>query len=254
MQHYIHVHSKPNRAARRRQRHLIVHQPKRPPPPPKPLPTPDLPIPEAPVIVQAPPIAVLAEEPAPPSPSPPEIEQTTPEPAPTGCAVTQAQLVAWFNKWRKPMRSWFRNRAGVPPGDIDDLAQEVFLRLLRYGTDKLVENPQGYLFRIASNVANEWRERARNAKPHDAEWLDDLVIESEAQPEEILMREDNVRAVQDALDRLPPRARMLVIQHSKGEGTYKQMAKEHGLTYRVVLRDLTRAYSSLRLRFHEEMD
>ena len=66
----------------------------------------------------------------------------------------------------------------MPPGDIDDLAQEVFLRLLRYSDDIAVDNPQGYLFRIAANVANEWRERSRVRKPHDDSWLEELQIES----------------------------------------------------------------------------
>ena len=81
------------------------------------------------------------------------------------------RLIEWFGKWRKPIRNWLRNRASVPPGDIDDLAQEVFLRLLRYSDDITVDNPQGYLFRIAANVANEWRERSRVRKPHDDSWL-----------------------------------------------------------------------------------
>ena len=34
--------------------------------------------------------------------------------------------------------------------------------------------------------------------------------------------------------------------------TYKQIAERQGLTYRVILRDLTRAYSQLRMQLKQD--
>jgi RNA polymerase sigma-70 factor (ECF subfamily) len=162
------------------------------------------------------------------------------------------RLIEWFGKWRKPIRSWLRNRASVPPGDIDDLAQEVFLRLLRYSDDVAVDNPQGYLFRIAANVANEWRERSRVRKPHDDSWLDELQVESGEEPENAFARTRTNEYVQAAVDRLPPRQREVLLLHVNEGLTYKQIAQQRGLTYRIVLRDLTRAYSTLRMQLRLE--
>lgn len=162
------------------------------------------------------------------------------------------RLIEWFGKWRKPIRSWLRNRASVPPGDIDDLAQEVFLRLLRYSDDIAVDNPQGYLFRIAANVANEWRERSRVRKPHDDSWLEELQIESGEEPENAFARTRANEYVQAAVDRLPPRQREVLLLHVNEGLTYKQIAQQRGLTYRIVLRDLTRAYSTLRMQLRLE--
>ena len=162
------------------------------------------------------------------------------------------RLIEWFGKWRKPIRSWLRNRASVPPGDIDDLAQEVFLRLLRYSDDIAVDNPQGYLFRIAANVANEWRERSRVRKPHDDSWLEELQIESGDEPENAFARSRANEYVQAAVDRLPPRQREVLLLHVNEGLTYKQIAQQRGLTYRIVLRDLTRAYSTLRMQLRLE--
>lgn len=162
------------------------------------------------------------------------------------------RLVEWFGLWRKPIRSWLRNRASVPPGDIDDLAQEVFLRLLRYSDEVAVENPQGYLFRIAANVANEWRERSRVRKPHDNSWLDELQVEPAEEPENAFAKRRMVEYVQAAVDRLPPRQRDVLLLHVNEGLTYKQIARMRGLTYRIVLRDLTRAYSTLRLQLRLE--
>lgn len=167
-------------------------------------------------------------------------------------ASRDGRLVEWFGKWRKPIRSWLRNRASVPPGDIDDLAQEVFLRLLRYSDDVTVDNPQGYLFRIAANVANEWRERSRVRKPHDDSWLEELQIESGEQPENAFARSRTTEYVQAAVDRLPARQREVLLLHVNEGLTYKQIAQQRGLTYRIVLRDLTRAYSTLRMQLRLE--
>ena len=167
-------------------------------------------------------------------------------------AFRDGRLIEWFGKWRKPIRSWLRNRASVPPGDIDDLAQEVFLRLLRYSDDVAVDNPQGYLFRIAANVANEWRERSRVRKPHDDSWLEELQIEAGDEPENAFAKTRANEYVQAAVDRLPPRQREVLLLHVNEGLTYKQIAQQRGLTYRIVLRDLTRAYSTLRMQLRLE--
>lgn len=169
------------------------------------------------------------------------------------CASSNSsRLVEWFDVWRKPLCAWLRRRECVPPADIDDLAQEVFVRLLRYSNDTTVENPQGYLFRIAANVANEWRERARVRHPHDDVWLEDLQIDAKNQPENATRIDDRDRLVQAAVQRLPPRQREILLLHIQDGLTYKQIAQHKGLTYRIVLRDLTRAYSFLRLQLNVE--
>jgi RNA polymerase sigma factor (sigma-70 family) len=173
--------------------------------------------------------------------------------APSGVPASEAQksrnerLAAWFAHWRRPIRYWLSTRSSVPASDVDDLAQEVFLRLLRYG-DATVDNPQGYLFRIAANVANEWRERARHRQPHDEGWLHELPIEPRHEPENIAARRSTTEHVRAAVQALPPRQRQVLLLHVNEGLTYKQIAEQLSLTYRVVLRDLTRAYSQLRIQ------
>jgi RNA polymerase sigma factor (sigma-70 family) len=170
----------------------------------------------------------------------------------TSASANSTRIVEWFEAWRRPLCAWLRRRASVPPADIDDLAQEVFLRLLRYSDDTAIENPQGYLFRIAANVANEWRERARVRHPHDHAWLEELQIDANKQPENATRTEDRDRLVQAAVQLLPPRQREILLLHVNDGLTYKQIAAARGLTYRIVLRDLTKAYSSLRLQLNVE--
>lgn len=146
------------------------------------------------------------------------------------------------------MRHWLSRRAAVPAAELDDLAQEVFLRLLRYSEKTAVENPLGYLLRIAGNVASEWRERARVSKPHEQGWLDELLIEPDQEPQNSVSQARSDESVQAAVDRLPRRQRDVLLLRVNEGLTYKQIADRLGLTPRVVLRDLTRAYSQLRMQ------
>lgn len=162
------------------------------------------------------------------------------------------RFAQWFKDWRKPVRHWLSRRAAVPAAELDDLAQEVFLRLLRYSEKTAVENPLGYLLRIAGNVASEWRERARVSKPHDQSWLDDLLIEPDKEPENSVCQERTDENVQDAVDQLPFRQRQVLLLRVNEGLTYKQIAERLGVSPRIVLRDLSRAYAQLRMRLDRE--
>jgi RNA polymerase sigma-70 factor (ECF subfamily) len=162
-------------------------------------------------------------------------------------SLRNQRLAAWFAHWRRPIRYWLSTRSSVPTSDVDDLAQEVFLRLVRYGNVE-VENPQGYLFRIAANVANEWRERARRREAHDDEALEELMLDARHEPQNIEARRRTLEHVRATVESLPARQRKILLLHVNEGLTYKQIAERMSITYRIVLRDLTRAYSRLRLQ------
>lgn len=170
----------------------------------------------------------------------------------TDLHARNGRIGSWFGRWRKPLRGWLSSRASVPSSEVDDLAQEVFLRLLRYSDDIAVENPQGYLFRIAANVANEWRERSRVRQPHDRSWLHELQIDPSDQPDNAAFQNRVSKHLQNVVSELPKRQREVLLLHVNEGLTYKQIADRLGVTYRIVLRDLTRAYASLRLQLKAE--
>jgi RNA polymerase sigma factor (sigma-70 family) len=161
-----------------------------------------------------------------------------------------SRLTAWFEVWRTSMCRWVSSRSSIQAADLDDVAQEVFLRLLRYSDDAVVEHPQSYLFRIATNVVNEWRERARNSLPHDDVWLADLQIEPDNEPESSLEHTLVNEKVRKAVSQLPPRQREVLLLHIRDDLTYKQIAARLKLTTRVVRRDIARAYAQLRGELH----
>jgi DNA-directed RNA polymerase specialized sigma24 family protein len=88
----------------------------------------------------------------------------------------QERLAAWFSQWRQPLRRWLGSRRRIPAADLDDLAQDVFLRLIHYERAEIVDAPQAYLFRVAANVANEWAMRARNQQSLSVHALADQIL------------------------------------------------------------------------------
>ena len=161
--------------------------------------------------------------------------------------ASNERLTDWFvrlRRWRSPLRKFLSTRWSLNASDFDDVAQEVFLRLLRYDNSELIEHPQAYLFRMASNVAGEWALRSRHRHPHDARWLVDLCATSD--PEREVARETANAQLHRAIASLPPRQREVVRLHFAEGLPRAQIAERLKTSERVVKRDLINAYSSLR--------
>jgi len=154
------------------------------------------------------------------------------------------RLTDWFRHWRAPLRRFLLFRRGLSAADIDDVAQEVFVRLLRYDRGDLVEHPQAYLFKIASNVAAEWSIRSRSTHPHESKWLGDLPAEE--RPDNDVDRAAAQAEIMRAINLLPVRhRRVLKLRFAEGMEN-SQIAEALGVSERIVKRTLAQSYEKLR--------
>jgi RNA polymerase sigma factor (sigma-70 family) len=161
------------------------------------------------------------------------------------------RLAEWFRLWRAPLRRFLRGHGAVSGADVNDVAQEVFLRLLRYDRAELVEYPQAYLFKMAANVANEWAIRARSRRPHESKWLTGLLADDS--PENEAARAEACAEVGRALALLTPRQRaILKLQFNDGLGR-TQIAERLGTTERAIKRDLLKSYEKLRTELDTDL-
>lgn len=154
------------------------------------------------------------------------------------------KLTDWFRQWRSPLRKFLIVRGVGHSGDLDDIAQEVFLRLLRYDRAELVEHPKAYLFRMASNLAAEWAIRARSRYPHEAKWLADLAADEA--PDQAAAQDAVQDEVERAIGTLPPRQRDVLKLHMDENLGVAEIAQRLGCTERIVKRDLKKSYAKLR--------
>jgi RNA polymerase sigma-70 factor (ECF subfamily) len=164
----------------------------------------------------------------------------------------RAELVEdWYDRWQSLLVRLLSNRL-ADRAEAQDLAQEVFLRLLRVDTLDLVKNPRAYLFRVAVNVAGEWRLRARQRQPHSSKELDELVSLEDL--EGTLERQQTGEAVRRALEELPLILRQVLVLHCRDNMTYEQIADELGITRRMVKRYVARGYAEMRERMTPLLD
>lgn len=161
------------------------------------------------------------------------------------------RVTDWFRQWRDPLLKFLVGRTGVRAADVEDVGQEVFLRLMRYEKLDLIEHPQAYLYKIASNVAAEWSMRARSRAPHAAQWLEELV--DGEQPDESLLRMQSGAEIRRALATLSDRQREVLKLYFGEELGYAEIAQRTGATLRSVRRDFERSYEKLRHELDPEL-
>lgn len=164
---------------------------------------------------------------------------------------TKNRLTTWFRQWRTPLRKFLSAKGAVQTADLDDVAQEVFLRLMRYDKVDIVEHPQAYLYKMAANVAAEWAIRTRNRRPHRSEWLDKLAVESG--PHEELARAETRRDLTRALASLTARQREILKLRFVENLTEAQTAARLAISQRIVKRQMIKSYARLRDRMHDDV-
>jgi RNA polymerase sigma factor (sigma-70 family) len=165
---------------------------------------------------------------------------------------SRQRLTNWFRVLREPLRRFIDGRRGAAYLDSDDVAQEVFLRLLRHSNGEDISDPRAYVFKIASNVAYEWSMRARHRLPHDSTWLDELIDDRNVAND--CERSERYSSLHSALNDLPPRARE-ILRLRYGEGlSYEAISTKLSVSQRIVKRDTVRAYAALRFTLAVQND
>lgn len=185
-------------------------------------------------------------------------EETTSERPLTGAGLTlragpegsmpaggsRCQLATWYSEWQRPLRRFIGGRHSTPSRDLDDVAQEVFLRLIRYDRAALIQQPQAYLFKMAANVAAEWAIRSRSTSAREFAWLVETL--SDGSTDGGVSRLETEEEVARALLTLSPRHRkVLELQFFEGL-SHAETAERLGISERIVKRTLAKSYQLLR--------
>lgn len=118
--------------------------------------------------------------------------------------------------------------------DADDLAQEVYLRLLRVDDVHLIRDPRSFALRVATNVANEWGRLSRHRRVHTDEEALEGHASHTAGPLEHAIHAQQAGSVSAALSQLPPLRRAVLLLHVRDGLTYAQIAAQVGLSVSMV--------------------
>jgi RNA polymerase sigma-70 factor (ECF subfamily) len=122
-----------------------------------------------------------------------------------------------------------------------EILHETYLRLSAAAPSGMVKNPEAYLYRAALNVAADSRDQ-------DRRWVDKATIEAarrrddyELDPEEILVAQQEWRALLAALDELPARRRAVFLAARLEELPHREIAERLGVSIDTVDRELKQA-------------
>jgi len=136
---------------------------------------------------------------------------------------------------------------------IDDLAQDVFLRLYRalpsFRGEALITT---YLYRIAVNVAqDEWKRRRRDDRSHvslsdETSAWEDRLAHPDRNAEERLEEREFQQAVEEQLQLLSKIERTVLILYHQEERSYEQISYTLGLPIGTVRTHLHRGRKKLR--------
>ena len=152
----------------------------------------------------------------------------------------------WYHEFNDRLIG-FLSQGVRASADVQDLAQEIYLRLLRAKNPELIEAPRAYLYRIAIHVLHEWRAKEKRTNLHSSDGLSQLAG-SIGMPDDP-NRRDAVVDLQQALTDLPAHyATTLMLRWHHGM-KYREIAEHLGVTERMVKRYMVKGYAELRVRF-----
>lgn len=162
--------------------------------------------------------------------------------------ANQSLILGWRERWNRSLLQFLRRRVRTTV-DIEDLAQETYMRLLRARHLTDVRNPQAYILRIAGHVLAEWRDRRPPADPLTVVDETSLVTLSEAEGE--LEAQRTQARLDKVLAHAPPAMRSVLLLRFRDDCSQKEIVEKLGMTDRQVRRHLIKGYEYLRESFKD---
>ena len=164
--------------------------------------------------------------------------------------MTQASRVEMDEMARRyavPLARYFRARVRSA-ADIDDMVQEVFLRLAARREGGTLEAPENYLFTVAASVLNDsFRRATRRGGAHQLfdEWLH---AEEDFSPERVYLGREQLRVVETALHELPERTLVVFVLHRYEDMSYAQIARRLQVSVSAIEKHMIKALAHLTKR------
>lgn len=161
-------------------------------------------------------------------------------------SVTCAKTV-WFECNLAPHETWLRSRlaAMVPKVDIDDIVQDVFMKLFATAAPAPVDNPRGLIGRVARNLVIDRYRRRVLVEFTSLEQAHDIASD-EAGADRHFDSRRAIERIEAALDAMPARRRELFCLSRLREEPHPVIARDFGISISTVERQVNAALAALR--------
>ncbi len=153
----------------------------------------------------------------------------------------------------RQLRRYLAVRLRYAAGDVPDLAQEVYLRLLRIENHETIRDTPAYLYTVASHVLHQYRLR-RAAAPESVEIMDvvaELQNVADTDPAKEVEVEQRFEQLGRGLYQHSPRAYATLILHRCDGLSLHEVASHLGVSYTMAKRYLSKALTYLEQRIDD---
>jgi RNA polymerase sigma-70 factor (ECF subfamily) len=181
-----------------------------------------------------------------------EPEPNDVDPRMQGAVIAASEVDAWFVREILPLEAalmQFLQHNWRNKSDIADLRQDIYIQVYESALKGLPESPKAFVFTIARHLLIR-RMRREQIVPFEAVSDFDALgaaIETPG-PENSVIARDELRRLQGAVDRLPPRAREAFVMQQVEGLSRREIASRMGVSEKTVkthLRDAGRALANI---------
>jgi RNA polymerase sigma factor (sigma-70 family) len=153
-----------------------------------------------------------------------------------------------FAQHRHALQGFFVRRVR-DRGDAADLVQEVYARMLRVKDTQTIENPEGYLYAVASHLVREHLVLSqRAATGQHALGVQDDGDDDRDGLDQLFDADVRTRRLQEVLAELPAKCRAAVYMKYQHGLTYEEIAVNIGVSSHMVQKYLGQALAHCRKR------
>jgi RNA polymerase sigma-70 factor (ECF subfamily) len=189
-----------------------------------------------------------------------EPEPNDVDPRMQGAVIAASEVDAWFVREILPLEAalmQFLQHNWRNKSDIADLRQDIYIQVYESALKGLPESPKAFVFTIARHLLIRRMLREQIVPFEAVSDFDALgaAIETPG-PENGVIARDELRRLQGAVDRLPPRAREAFVMQQVEGLSRREIAQRMGVSEKTVkthLRDAGRALANILYGEHPDM-
>jgi RNA polymerase sigma-70 factor (ECF subfamily) len=161
-------------------------------------------------------------------------------------AKPAAELKVLSERARAPLRRYFERRIrGRGNADAEDLVQEVFLRLARADDGQTIENIDGYVCRIAANLARDYVRRIATHRNEMFFDVNGILRGDDFSPERILLGRETLRQMFSLLDELPEKTKTIFLLYHAEVMPQCEIARKLQIPVSTIQKHMCRANKHL---------
>ena len=147
---------------------------------------------------------------------------------------TVTPILSAFLEQQRPLKA-FISRFIRKPQDIDDIAQETFVRAFMAERKADIEYPKAYIYRVARNLALEvLSKRSTRLTEFIEDSCSNSLLISEDNVEDQVITLEKLDKVKLAIAALPPQCQRVFIMHKVYGFKYKEIADQLGISVSTV--------------------